>query len=77
MGLGKPTFTIQSHTILGRTLIGSLGGTVTDIEEVFDLLAAKEIEPAFTELGFDEIGAGLERVKNNQVVGRLVARFGG
>jgi propanol-preferring alcohol dehydrogenase len=54
-----------------------LGGTVGDIEEVFDLLAAKEIEPAYTEIGFDEIGAGLDRLKNNQVIGRLVARFGG
>ena len=77
VGLGKPTFTILTHTILGRTLIGSLGGTVADIEEVFDLLAAKEIEPVFTEIGFDEIGAGLERLKNNEVIGRLVARVGG
>jgi len=77
VGLGKPTFTILSHTILGRTLIGSLGGTVADIEEVFDLLLDKEIEPAYTEISFDAIGTGLELLKNNQVTGRLVARFGG
>jgi len=77
VGLGKPTFTILSHTILGRTLIGSLGGNVGDIEEVFDLFLAKEIEPAYTDISFDEIGSGLERLKNNQVTGRLVARFGG
>ena len=40
-------------------------------------MLAKEIEPAYTEISFDEIGSGLERLKNNQVTGRLVARFGG
>lgn len=76
VGLGEPTFTVTGNTLLGRTLIGSLGGTVQDIEEVFDLLLKKEITPAYTEITFDEIGEGLERLKNNQVTGRLVARFG-
>lgn len=76
VGLGQPTFTINSPTILGRTLIGSLGGTVEDIEEVFDLLLTREIEPEYTEITFDEIGAGLERLRHNKVTGRLVARFG-
>ncbi len=77
VGLGLPTFTVTSPTILGKTLVGSLGGTVQDIEEVFDLLLAREIEPAYTEIAFDEIGAGLERLaRGGEVTGRLVARFG-
>ena len=76
VGLGLPTFTVNSPTILGKTLIGSLGGTVDDIEEVCELLAAREIEPAYTEISFTEIGAGLERLRRNDVAGRLVARFG-
>lgn len=76
VGLGRPTFTVDAPTILGRTLVGSLGGTVEDIEEVFDLLLAREIEPVYTEIGFEEIGAGLERLRRNEVTGRLVARFG-
>ncbi len=76
VGLGKPTFTIVTPTLLGRTIIGSLGGTVEDIEEVFALMAKGEITPVYEEIAFDEIGAGLERLKNNQVTGRLVARFG-
>ena len=76
VGLGSPTFTVNSPIILGRTLVGSLGGTVQDIEEVFDLLAAREIEPAYTEIAFTEIGDGLERLRRNEVAGRLVARFG-
>jgi alcohol dehydrogenase, propanol-preferring len=76
VGLGKPTFTVATHSILGKTLIGSLGGSVQDIEEVFDLLVRKEIEPAYTTIGFDEIGAGLQQLEKGQVTGRLVARFG-
>ncbi|MEV5648717.1 alcohol dehydrogenase catalytic domain-containing protein [Nocardia sp. NPDC052254] len=76
VGLGLPTFTVKAPTILGRTLAGSLGGTVDDIEEVFDLLQAREIEPVYTEIAFDEIGEGLERLRRNEVTGRLVARFG-
>lgn len=76
VGLGKPTFTIAAPTILGKTLIGSLGGTVADISEVYDLMLHGEIQPAFTEIGFDDIGAGLEQLRNNRVTGRLVARYG-
>ena len=76
VGLGRPTFTVQTHTLLGKTIVGSLGGTVGDIEEVYDLLVRKEIEPVYTEIAFDQIGAGLERLRNGQVTGRLVARFG-
>ncbi|NLU84835.1 zinc-binding dehydrogenase [Rhodococcus sp. HNM0569] len=77
VGLGLPTFTVNTPSILGKKLVGSLGGTVQDIEEVFDLLLAGEIAPEYTEIGFDEIGSGLERLRRNEVVGRLVARFGG
>lgn len=76
VGLGKPTLTLATHTILGKTLLGSLGGTVADVEEVYDLLLRKEIEPAYTEITFEEIGTGLDRLANHQVTGRLVARIG-
>lgn len=76
VGLGKPTFTIQTNSILGRIIEGSLGGTVEDIAEVFDLMLRGEIRPVYEEISFDAIGEGLERLANNQVTGRLVARFG-
>lgn len=71
VGLGKPTFTVSTPTMLGRTLIGSLGGTVDDIGEVYDLMVRGEIQPAYTEIAFEDIGAGLEKLKNNEVTGRL------
>lgn len=47
-----------------------------DIEEVFKLLLDREIEPTYSVIAFDEIGEGLERLRRNEVAGRLVARFG-
>jgi len=70
----------QGHENAG--VISALGEEVTgfavgDIEEVCALMAAGEIRPAYEEIAFEEIGAGLERLKAAQVTGRLVARFGG
>jgi propanol-preferring alcohol dehydrogenase len=76
VGLGLPTITFPSVAILGKNLLGSLGGTVADIEEVYDLLLKKEIEPYHTEIAFEEIGDGLTRLAANAVIGRLVARMG-
>ena len=39
-------------------------------------MARGEITPAYEEIPFEAIGDGLERLKANQVTGRLVARFG-
>jgi alcohol dehydrogenase, propanol-preferring len=76
VGLGEPTFTVMTNSVLGKQIIGSMGGTVADIEEVFDLMRAGEITPVYEEISFDGIGEGLARLKANQVTGRLVARFG-
>lgn len=75
VGLGAPTFTVPTNAILGKRIVGSLGGTVQDIEEVFDLMLRGEITPTFTEISFDEIGAGIDQLEAGEVTGRLVARF--
>jgi propanol-preferring alcohol dehydrogenase len=76
VGLGQPTFTIITPTILGKSIEGSLGGTVQDIEDVFGYLLRGDITPVYTQIAFDEIGDGLEQLKQGKVAGRLVARFG-
>lgn len=76
VGLGASTFTVATNTILGKTLEGSLGGTVEDIEELYALMSEGEIRPVYEEIAFDEIGDGLAKLKNHEVTGRLVARFG-
>lgn len=76
VGLGQPTFTVATNLMLGRTLVGSLGGTVEDIEELYALMVQGEIRPVYEEIAFDEIGEGEDRLKRGEVTGRLVARFG-
>ncbi|MCL1801306.1 MAG: zinc-binding dehydrogenase [Promicromonosporaceae bacterium] len=74
VGLGTPTFTVSSNSILGKEIIGSLGGTPKDIEEVYDLMLSSDLAPAFEEIAFEDVGKGLERLRSNEVTGRLVAR---
>jgi propanol-preferring alcohol dehydrogenase len=76
VGLGRPTFTIATPSILGKTIEGSLGGTVEDIEELYALMLDGEIRPVYEEIPFGGIGEGLARLEANEVTGRLVARFG-
>lgn len=76
VGLGKPEITFPAFTLLGRDLLGSLGGTVGDIEEVYALMAAGEVTPHYTEIGFEDIWDGVQKLAAGQVTGRLVARFG-
>ena len=73
VGLGLPEATISTNVILGRKLIGSLGGTVQDIEEVMALFASGDIKPAFEVIPFEDIAKGIERLRENKVTGRLVA----
>lgn len=77
VGLGAQTFTIPSNALLrNKNLIGSIGGTVEDIEALYAMMSAGEIAPAYQEIGFEGIPAGLELLESGQVTGRLVARFG-
>ena len=76
VGIGKPVFTVATHSMLGKTLQGSLGGTVEDIAELFDLMLGGEIRPVYEVISFEDIGAGIDRLREGRVTGRLVARFG-
>ncbi|GAB2466494.1 zinc-binding dehydrogenase [Xylanimonas ulmi] len=76
VGLGTGRLDVAVHQLLGRDLVGSLGGTVQDIEELYDLMVRGELTPYVTQIGFEEIGAGLERLAAGKVTGRLVAVWG-
>lgn len=56
-----------------RTLIGSGGGDPEDIEELLKLIATGELVPRVEEIAFDDIPAGLERLKEGGLTSRLVA----
>ncbi|MGW1024368.1 zinc-binding dehydrogenase [Streptomyces sp. NPDC002577] len=77
VGIGAREMTIPSHALLhNKNLIGSMGGTVADIEELYQLMLDGSIAPVYEEIGFHQIPDGLDRLAKAQVTGRLVARFG-
>ncbi|MER5185276.1 zinc-binding dehydrogenase [Streptomyces sp. NPDC002896] len=77
VGIGAREMTIPSIALLrNKNLIGSMGGTVADIEELYQLMLDGSIAPTYEEIGFNQIPDGLDRLAKGQVTGRLVARFG-
>ncbi len=77
VGLGKNEATISTGDMVGRQskLLASRGGTKEDIAELYELVVAGALNPAVTEIGFDDIPAGLADLEAHRVTGRLVARF--
>ena len=78
VGMGRLEATINTRVLITNnvTLVGSVGGTKDDVQGVYDYLATGELNPTITEIGFDEIADGIERLAKGQVVGRLVATLG-
>ncbi|MDM5206289.1 MULTISPECIES: zinc-binding dehydrogenase [Cytobacillus] len=75
VGMGKLESTINTDPLIlkAASLLGSVGGDKYDIAEVYKLMASGDIDPAITEITFDEIGEGLARLERHEVTGRLVA----
>ena len=78
VGMGKLEATISTKALILSevTLVGSQGGTKHDVAGVYEHFATGQLAPAITEITFDEIPAGLERLRRGEVVGRLVAKIG-
>ncbi|WP_448811649.1 zinc-binding dehydrogenase [Agromyces bauzanensis] len=78
VGMGKLEATISTRTMILNevTYIGSQGGTKEDVQGVYDFLATGQLDPTITEITFDEIPDGIDRLAKGQVVGRLVAKYG-
>ncbi|WP_409274879.1 zinc-binding dehydrogenase [Neobacillus sp. SCS-31] len=75
VGMGKLESTINTDPLIlkAATLKGSVGGDVNDIAEVYKLMASGDIDPALSEITFDEIWEGLLKLERHEVAGRLVA----
>jgi propanol-preferring alcohol dehydrogenase len=75
IGAGKPAATIPIVLLVTRnvTLIGSLGAGKDDVVAVYDLLGSGELTPEISTVRFDEIGEGLDAVRQGTVSGRSVA----
>lgn len=75
VGLGKRDINISSGAMVSRevSLLASRGGTREDITELYDLVAAGELDPTVTEIAFDDIPRGIQELADHKVTGRLVA----
>lgn len=76
VGMGRLESTIDTYSlILGRKqLHGSMGGSKEDVEETMKYMASGELQPAITEIDFEEIPAGIQQLTDGTVTGRLVAK---
>jgi propanol-preferring alcohol dehydrogenase len=79
VGMGRLEATISTASLILRkvTLIGSQGGTKEDVEGVYRYFATGKLAPTVSEITFDQIPEGVERLRRGEVVGRLVARIAG
>ncbi|WP_068395714.1 zinc-binding dehydrogenase [Kribbia dieselivorans] len=76
VGLGRTEFPFASFEFVMRNidLLGaSSQGKPEHLAAVIDMIASGDLKIAAAEVGFDEIPAGLERLKQGTVTGRLYA----
>ena len=77
IGMGRLEATISTKALILSqvSLIGSSGGTREDVAGIYDYFATGQLNPAITEIGFEEIPEGLDRLRRGEVTGRLVAKI--
>ncbi|MHB1017103.1 MAG: zinc-binding dehydrogenase [Coriobacteriia bacterium] len=75
VGMGRLEATINTRLLITKTvrLLGSMGGNNDDIANCYALMSSGDLDPLITEITFDEIGEGLDRLAAGGVKGRLVA----
>jgi len=75
IGSGRPEATISVVDLVVRSiqLVGSLGATKDDVVAVYEMLNSGKLDPIITTVGFDDIPAGLERLRRGESEGRAVA----
>jgi propanol-preferring alcohol dehydrogenase len=78
VGMARLEATISTRDLIMRqvSLVGSSGGSVEDIADVYALMADGSLDPLLPTTDFDGIPEGLERLRTGQVIGRLVAVYG-
>jgi propanol-preferring alcohol dehydrogenase len=75
VGLGRPegTINLQRLTLSRLSLLGSQAGTQEDCAAVLQLIKDGTVKANVTQISFDDIGEGVEKLARGEVVGRLVA----
>ncbi len=77
VGLSRNESTINTadFALRGLTLKSDASSTREHLIDTLDFIASGAITPVTTEIGFDDIGDGMERVARGDVLGRLVAVY--
>ena len=77
VGMGRLDSNINTYSMITKEvkLLGSNGGSVEDLQGVYDCFATGKMNPQLVTIPFEEIDKGLEKLKNHEVKGRLVAVF--
>ncbi|NLB48120.1 MAG: zinc-binding dehydrogenase, partial [Microbacteriaceae bacterium] len=75
VGMGRLEALINTRSLILNqcNLRGSNGGTKADIEGIYEYMATGKLNPKLTEITFDEISDGIDRLHEGKVEGRLVA----
>jgi propanol-preferring alcohol dehydrogenase len=74
VGLGAEQTTLTTADVVRRRvhIVGSSGGTRTDVEAAYRGLASGALRPTIERLPFADVPAGIERLRAGTVRGRLV-----
>ena len=77
VGLGRLEATVNTKAIVFKQLkiFGSLSGTKQDLTELYELMRGGELNPPLNRITPDQIPAGLERLRQGGLVGRLLAVY--
>jgi propanol-preferring alcohol dehydrogenase len=76
VGMGSPTMELSTLAVVTRRIqiIGSLGASMGEFEEVLELIGRGDIVPMLEEIPFADVCEGLKRVEQSEVMGRLFTR---
>lgn len=77
VGMGRLESLINTKSLIlnQANLRGSNGGSKEDIAGVYRYMETGDLKPVTTTISFDEIPEGIERLRQGEVEGRLVAVF--
>ncbi len=74
VGMATPSY-CNAYDLINhrRTLIGSGGGDCEDIEDLLQMIASGDLIPRVEEIKFEDIPAGLDRLREGGLTKRMVA----
>lgn len=77
VGMGKLETIVNTYLMITKEvkLLGSNGGSVEDLQGVYECFATGKMSPTLITIPFEEVDKGIEKLKSHQVKGRLVAVF--